>query len=107
MTIRKCRYAKSCFTERHLVAEDGDCRYCVLWTDAIHQVFVRRSSEQQLDKARKVATPDHPRMRSGCFNLRMVDSFGVEPRIQFPVDGNEAVVGAARDPEEPNLRICI
>jgi hypothetical protein len=45
-----------------------------------------RSSEEQGGQIGQIAAPDHPRMRTGSFDIGVADIFGFEPLAELLID---------------------
>src|SRR5262249_42474068 len=61
--------------------------------------------EEQGRELRQVAAPDHPGVGAGRLDVREADAFGREPLLQLAVRVDEAILGAAGDPEQAQLLV--
>ena len=53
----------------------------------------------------QVISPHLPGVHAGRLNLGQPDIFALEPCHQIAIEFNEAILRAARDPQQMNLRI--
>src|SRR6266849_737822 len=67
------------------------------------ETHLQTSSEKQRSKVRQVAAPDHPGVRAGRLDVHMLDIFGSQPGADLAVDINQAVIRAARNPQQVKL----
>jgi len=67
------------------------------------EVCARESAEKQLGEFSQVAAPDHPAVHAGSFDVGVLDAFGGEPGSEIAIDFDQAVLGAAGDPEQVKL----
>src|SRR6266853_4510858 len=63
----------------------------------------RASAEKQRTELRQIAAPDHPGVRAGRLDVRVLDIFGCEPGAELTIDIDQSVFRSTSNPKQMKL----